>query len=76
MTDCDGHLHPLALQGLLLFNEGKYFEAHEGLEAAWKEEKGEIPQVCIKGSWMAGVAYLPHHARGIIPEQLKSMGAA
>ena len=37
MTDCDGPLHPRARQGLSLFNQGRYFEAHEELEAAVRE---------------------------------------
>lgn len=28
-------LHPLARQGIGLFNQGKYYEAHEPLEEAW-----------------------------------------
>ena len=72
MTDCDGHLHPLALQGILLFNEGKYFEAHEELEAAWKEEKGEIRRL-YQGILEAGVAYL-HITRGNYTGAIKVYG--
>ena len=57
MTDCDGPLHPRARQGLSLFNQGKYFEAHEELEAAWKEEKGGIRRL-YQGILEAGVTYL------------------
>ena len=62
MTDCDGPLHPRARQGLSLFNQGKYFEAHEELEAAWKEEKGGIRRL-YQGILEAGVTYL-HITRG------------
>ena len=57
MTDCDGALHPRARHGLSLFNQGKYFEAHEELEAAWKEEKGGIRRL-YQGILEAGVTYL------------------
>jgi uncharacterized protein len=62
MTDCDGFLHPRARQGLTLFNQGRYFEAHEELEAAWKEEKGAIRRM-YQGILEAGVTYL-HITRG------------
>lgn len=41
-SDCDGALHPKAIEGMQLFNEGKFFEAHEELETAWNEEAGPI----------------------------------
>jgi len=72
MTDCDGHLHPRALQGILLFNKGRYFEAHEELEAAWKEEKGEIRRL-YQGILEAGVAYL-HITRGNYAGAIKVYG--
>jgi predicted metal-dependent hydrolase len=72
MTDCDGLLHPRALHGILLFNEGKYFEAHEELEAAWKEEKGEIRRL-YQGILEAGVAYL-HITRGNYAGAIKVYG--
>lgn len=62
MTDCDGALHPRAMEGIRLFNEGRYFEAHEELEAAWKEEKGKIREL-YQGILEAGVTYL-HITRG------------
>lgn len=36
---CQSRLSPLAQRGLELFNQGKYFEAHEELELAWKEDQ-------------------------------------
>ncbi len=39
---CAGKLPPLALKGLHLFNEGKYYEAHEELELAWRDEPNPV----------------------------------
>jgi uncharacterized protein len=50
-------LHPMAKRGLASFNEGKYFEAHEELEEAWRAEKGEIRGL-YKGILQIAVAYL------------------
>lgn len=60
--DCEGPLHPDAIQGLRLFNERKFFEAHEELEKAWIAEKGEVRNL-YKGILQAGVTYL-HILRG------------
>ncbi len=62
MDDCTGPLHPRARRGIELFNEGDYFEAHEELEAAWKEEKGAVRHL-YQGILEAGVTYL-HITRG------------
>lgn len=72
MTDCDGYLHPRARQGIALFNQGKYFEAHEELEAAWKEEKGRIRRL-YQGILEAGVTYL-HITRGNYAGAVKVYG--
>jgi uncharacterized protein len=72
MTDCEGHLHPRARQGLILFNQGMYFEAHEELEAAWKEEKGVIRRL-YQGILEAGVTYL-HITRGNYAGAVKVYG--
>ena len=72
MTDCDGHLHPRARQGLTLFNQGRYFEAHEELEAAWKDEKGAIRRL-YQGILEAGVTYL-HITRGNYAGAVKVYG--
>ena len=58
MADCDGSLHARARAGLVLINEGHYFEAHEELEAAWKEEKGKVRQL-YQGILEAATAELP-----------------
>ncbi len=36
--DCQGELHEQAKAGIVLFNQGEYFEAHELLELAWIED--------------------------------------
>ena len=56
-SDCDGVLHEKAMEGLKLFNEGKFFEAHEELETAWRDETGEIRNL-YKGILQVAVAYL------------------
>ncbi|MGE5072039.1 MAG: DUF309 domain-containing protein [Anaerolineae bacterium] len=57
MDDCKGTLHPRARHGIELFNEGHYFEAHEELEAAWRDEKGKVREL-YQGILEAGVTYL------------------
>ena len=57
---CRKPLHPEAEEGLRLFNEGKYFVAHEALEAAWHAE-GEPDRRLYQGILQAGIAYM--HAR-------------
>ncbi len=56
-SDCDAPLHPNAILGFKHFNAGEYFEAHEELETAWKDEIGEIRDL-YKGILLAGVTYL------------------
>ena len=54
---CQQPLSELAKQGLELFNNGEYFEAHEFLEKAWNEEQSpgrELYQAILQVS----VAYL------------------
>jgi uncharacterized protein len=68
-TDCEGELHPYAIQGLLLFNQGEYWRAHEALEEAWREEKGQIRHL-YRGVLQVGVAYL-HIKRGNYDGALK-----
>lgn len=62
MRDCDGPLHPQAMEGLRLFAEGQYFEAHEALELAWREETGAVREL-YRGILQAAVVYL-HVKRG------------
>ncbi len=50
------------IEGLRLFNQGKYFEAHEAFEIAWREESRPIRAV-YQGLLQAAVTYL-HLQRG------------
>ncbi|HUI90117.1 MAG TPA: DUF309 domain-containing protein [Anaerolineales bacterium] len=72
MNECDRPLPPHARQGLILFNKKKYFEAHEELEAAWREEKGGIRDL-YQGILEAGVTYL-HITRGNYAGAIKVYG--
>lgn len=38
--ECQAPLHPDAVKGMDLFNLAEYFEAHEALESAWRDEPG------------------------------------
>ncbi len=55
--DCAGPLHPKAIEGLELFNNGRYWQAHEALEAAWRAETGPVREL-YRGILQAGVVYL------------------
>ena len=68
-NSCQGDLHPEAIEGLRLFTEGKYFEAHEALEAAWKAERGPVRDL-YRGILGAAVTYL-HITRGNYAGALK-----
>ncbi len=72
MTDCEGSLHPRARKGILLINKGEYFEAHEELEAAWKEEKAKVREL-YQGILEGAVTYL-HITRGNYAGALKVYG--
>jgi predicted metal-dependent hydrolase len=61
-NNCSGVPHVKAIEGMKLFNEGKFFEAHEELEIAWNEEKGEVRQL-YQGILQMAVTYL-HITRG------------
>ena len=56
-SDCQGPLHPQAIHGMELFNQGRYFEAHEALEAAWRAESGPVRDL-YRGILQVGVVYL------------------
>ncbi len=72
MSDCEGPLHPRARAGIQLFNAGRYFDAHEELEAAWKEERGKVREL-YQGILEAAVTYL-HITRGNYPGAMKVFG--
>ncbi len=56
-SNCRGALHPKAIEGMELFNAGHYFEAHEALEAAWRDETGPVRDL-YRGILQVGVTYL------------------
>ncbi len=60
--DCGGTLHPKAIEGLKLFNKKLFFETHEELEDAWRDEKGAIREL-YRGILQVAVVYL-HTTRG------------
>ena len=68
-ADCEGPLHPMAVRGFELFNEGRYWHAHEALEEAWLEETGVVRNL-YRGILQAGVVYL-HVERANYPGMVK-----
>ncbi len=72
IKDCEGALHHLAIEGMKLFNDGKFFDAHEELEAAWKEETGKIREL-YQGILQVSVTYL-HITRGNYDGAIKVYG--
>ena len=56
----------------VLFNDGRYFEAHEELEAAWREERGKVREL-YQGILEAAVTYL-HIRRGNYDGAIKVYG--
>jgi len=72
INDCNGTLHSRAIQGMILFNEGKFFEAHEELEFAWKDEKGRVRDL-YRGILQIAVTYL-HITRGNYDGAVKVYG--
>lgn len=49
-------LDPRVKRGIILFNQKKYFEAHEELELAWRDEVGDIRNF-YRGILQIGVAF-------------------
>lgn len=72
IENCSGALHPKAIEGLRLFNAGEFFEAHEELETAWREETGEIRDL-YRGILQVAVTYL-HITRGNYDGAVKVYG--
>ncbi|HTX89977.1 MAG TPA: DUF309 domain-containing protein [Anaerolineales bacterium] len=71
-SDCTATLPPKAVEGMELFNQGRYFEAHEALEAAWRAETGPIRNL-YRGVLQAAVVYL-HLTRRNYPGVVKVYG--
>jgi hypothetical protein len=61
-NDCDGKLPSKVLEGLRLFNQKQFYESHEELEDAWREERGPIRSL-YQGVLQAAVIYF-HISRG------------
>lgn len=55
--DCQGALHPKAVEGFQLFNAHRFWQAHEALETAWLEEPGEVRHL-YRGILQVAVTYL------------------
>jgi len=62
--ECTSVLPPRAVEGIHLFNAGKYWLAHEALEAAWREEPGAVREL-YRGILQAGVVYLHIERRNL-----------
>lgn len=56
-SECESPIPSLVSKGLHEFNRGDYFEAHELLETAWKQESGPVRDV-YRAILQIGVAYL------------------
>jgi len=54
---CQAPLSELAQRGLQLYNQGEYFEAHEVLEAAWRQDQTPGREL-YQGILQVGIAYL------------------
>ena len=72
VEDCNGVLHPKAIEGIELFNKKEFFEAHEELELAWREETEPIRDL-YRGILQVAVAYL-HITRGNFNGAVKVYG--
>lgn len=58
LEPCAGSLPTKVLEGIRAFNQAKFYEAHDFLEAAWMEEPGEIRDL-YRGILQIAVCY--HH---------------
>ena len=67
---CKKPLHPQAVEGIKLYNEGKYFVAHEALEIAWRAEPDPDRRL-YQGILQAGIAFM--HARNQYEKGVFSM---
>ncbi len=53
---CAGPLPELARSGIALFNEGKYYQCHDALEEAWRQDEGPGREL-YQGLLQVGIAY-------------------
>ena len=56
-STCNQPISPIVLRGINLFNQGEYFEAHELLEEAWKEDITPGREL-YRAILQIGIAYL------------------
>ena len=70
--DCNEALPPKVIEGLKLFNRKQFFESHEELEGAWRDEKGSI-RYLYQGVLQAAVTYF-HITRGNYEGAVKLYG--
>jgi len=56
-SDCRSPLSALALEGIALYNQQEFFEAHEKLEHAWNADPGPAREL-YRGLLQLAVAYL------------------
>lgn len=54
---CRGQLSPKAIEGLQMFNQGRYYEAHEELEEAWNADE-TVGRELYRAILQIAVAYL------------------
>ncbi|MCP5098480.1 MAG: DUF309 domain-containing protein [Chloroflexi bacterium] len=54
--ECDAPLPALVIEGLTLFNQGKYYKCHNALEDAWRQESGSVRDL-YQGILQVGIAY-------------------
>jgi hypothetical protein len=66
---CQSPIHPDAVKGIELFNHTGYFEAHEALETAWRDEPGAQRDL-YRAILLAAVTLL-HMQRGNFEGALK-----
>ncbi|MGD2028099.1 MAG: DUF309 domain-containing protein [Anaerolineales bacterium] len=67
---CRNPLLPDAEEGIRLYNEGKYFVAHEAFEDAWHAEE-EPDRRLYQGMLQAGIVFM--HARNCYAKGVYSM---
>jgi len=71
-SSCSSDLPTRGRDGIALFNRGEYFEAHEALEDAWRDEESEIRDL-YRGILQIAVTYL-HITRGNYTGAVKVYG--
>ena len=74
LSPCREAPPPDLLRGIQEFNRGEYFECHETLEAAWRQE-GRSIRLLYQGILQVGVA-LYHVRRGNWPGAMKVLARA